>query len=63
MRLLKLRLRDADLTGEEMTIVADPKRRQLVSTDMNEKEAIKMFKELPWAEALIGAKYTFFRHD
>ena len=58
---MKLKLKDADLTGEEMTIVADPKQRQLISYEINEKEALQLFKGVPWAKVLVTPKFYFFR--
>jgi hypothetical protein len=58
MRLIS---REQHLTAEDSTLVDEVERRQLTAEDINEKEALKMFKELPWCHVLISPRFWWFR--
>jgi len=49
------------LTAEESALVKDPEKHQLVSYLLNEQDAKKFFKQLPWAKCLIDPRFYWFR--
>jgi hypothetical protein len=53
--------RHKTLTPEETALVNDPDHRMKFATDLNEQEARKHFKEMPFAKVLISPRFWWFR--
>ena len=58
---MRFKPRFKTLTADESALVKDPEKHQTMSFDLNEQDAKKMFKDLPWARLLITPRFFWFR--
>jgi hypothetical protein len=49
------------LTAEEAALANDPKKRQLISYDINEAQAKDFFRQMPWCVVLTTPRFYWFR--